>query len=159
MKKIYTLIVVLMLAFSITPVTGAQAQAAYYYPNELAYIDAQVNLMLPLLDQFEADYFAVNSRYYQALVSHSSPPEVPEIPDGIYGSPTDQPESLAYFWEFAALPDTLAWALRIDTYSAPDGNGYVLGVETVIDGNAWARSVNYGPDTSRSFDWYPVTEE
>jgi hypothetical protein len=157
MKKILILTtLVLMLAVGIVPVSAAQA---VYYPSELAYIDAQITVMQPLLDQFQTDYHAVNNRYYQALVSHSSPPNVPQIPDSIYSTPTDQPESLAYFWNYASLPDLLAWSLRIDTYSGPDGDGYVLNVETVINGETWTRSVNVGPDNWRAADWYQIVTE
>jgi hypothetical protein len=157
MKNTFVLLTVLvMLAVSIVPVSALQGT---YYPNELTYLDAQVDIMLPMLQDFQAAYYGVNGRYYQALVSHASPPEVPEVPDGIYASPTDQPESLAYFWTYASLPNTLAWSFRIDTYSAPAGDGYVLEVETVINGETWTRAINYGPDDWRGFDWYQVTQE
>jgi hypothetical protein len=157
MKKFATLTtLLLMLAVSILPATAAQAQTDQY-PAELAYYDAQIDLLIPHLDDFQYQYYITNGRYYQALESHSAAPDVPTVPDGIEQSPTDQPESLALFWEgYANLPDVLAWALRIDTYSGPDGEGYVLTVSTVINGEVWQRSINYGPDASRNAEWYPV---
>ncbi len=160
MKKFVTLLsLLLMLAVSVVPVTSAQAQTDQF-PAELEYYDAQIDLLIPRLDDFEYQYYIVNGRYYQALESHTTAPEVPTVPDGIESSPTDQPESLALFWDvFAELPDTLAWAFRIDTYSGPDGDGYVLTVSTVVNGETWQRSVNYGPDTWRNANWYKLTFE
>ena len=158
MKKLFHLFVLLALVASALVVSNARAAQTFVYPNELAYYDAQINVLLPRLEAFQAQYYAVNGRYYQALTSHTSAPDVPEVPDAINQSPTDQPEDLALFWDtFAELPDVLAWSFRIDTYSGPDGAGYVLTVETVVNGETWRRSVNYGPDTWRAAEWYLVT--
>lgn len=140
-----------------TNVTSAHATAQVAYPAELAYYDAQINVLLPRLDDFQYQYYVANGRYYQALASHTTAPDVPTIPDAIQSSPTDQEETLAYFWEvFAALPDQLAWSFSLDTYSGPDGEGYVLNVETSVDGVTWMRSINYGPDVSRNVEWFAV---
>lgn len=157
MKKLLYLIPVLLLAFTVTSnVHAAQVQ----YPAELEYYDAQINILLPRLESFQFQYYAVNGRFYQALESHITAPDVPTVPDGINSSPTDQPETLAYFWDvFAELPDVLAWSFRIDTYSGPDGDGYVLTVTTIVNGETWQRSVNYGPDTWRAADWYLLVLE
>lgn len=157
MKKKYvnlTLFFLALAAVVFTPLTAHAAQVDQY-PAELEYYDAQIDLMLPRLAQFQDQYHAVNGRYYQALESHTAAPEVPTVPDGIHNSPTDQPEDLALFWEtFAELPEVLAWSFRIDTYSGPDGDGYVLTVTTIVDGIEWQRAINHGPDTWRDADWY-----
>jgi hypothetical protein len=151
MKKLFVLsTVLLMLAVSIVPVSAKQPEQ---YPAELAYYDAQINVLLPRLESFQAQYHDVNGRYYQALASHTTAPDVPTVPDEITSSPTDQPETLAYFWQTAALPEELAWSIRIDNYSGPNGDGYVLNVETNINGDTWVRSINHGPDTWRNADW------
>lgn len=159
MRKILYLTSVLLLvfvAFNVSNVRAAQVE----YPAELQYYDAQIDVLLPRLENFQAQYYAVNGRFYQALESHTAAPDVPTLPDGITTSPTDQPEDLAYFWEvFAELPDVLAWSFRIDTYSGPDGDGYVLTVSTLVNGETWQRSVNYGPDTWRAVDWYVLVLE
>jgi hypothetical protein len=157
MKKMFLLSILLMLA--VTPLTAAQAQSVDYYPAELEYYDAQIAVFLPRLDDFQYQYHVTNGRYYQALTSHATAPDVPTVPDGIEASPTDQPETLAYLWGYAQLPEVLAWSYRIDTYSGPQGDGYVLTVETVVSGEKWKRSVNYGPDAWRGADWYLVTPE
>jgi hypothetical protein len=154
MKKLFVLTtLILMLMASIVPT--ASAAQVQQYPAELAYYDAQINLMLPRLDDFQYAYFVENGRYYQALTSHATAPDVPTVPDGITSSPTDQPEDLAYFWQdVAQLPEQLAWAFRIDTYSGPEGDGYVIIIDTIINGEDWTRSINYGPDAWRNADWY-----
>jgi len=156
MKQTTVLLLALVLALVGTGAVNAQAAA---YPAELEYYDAQIDLLLPRLESFQWQYHAINGRFFQALESHTSAPDVPTVPDGIQLSPTDQPEALAYFWQYAGLPLTLAWSYRIDTYSGPDGDGYVLSVQTLINGETWQRAVNYGPDTWRSADWYLVQPE
>ena len=160
MKKLFPLFVMLTVLSIVVPITGASAaQVEYSGPAELQYYDAQIDVLMPRLEAFQATYYAVNGRYYQALTSHATAPDVPAVPDAIDVSPTDQPETLALFWDdIAELPDTLAWSFRIDTYSAPSGDGYVLTVETVIDGETWTRSINPGPASEdwRAADWYQV---
>lgn len=155
-RMLYLIPLLLMLAVTVLPATAAQAQADQY-PAELAYYDAQIDLLIPRLDDFQYQYYVTNGRYYQALESHASAPDVPVVPDGIDQSPTDQLEALAYFWtNVAELPEVLAWAFKVDTYNGPDGEGYVLTVSTVVNGNVWQRSINYGPDVSRNAAWYLV---
>jgi hypothetical protein len=109
------------------------------------------------LDSFEREYFDMNRRYYQALTSHAKVPEVPTVPDKLSASPTDQVETLAYFWTAKAfLPETLTWAISIDTYDGPQGAGYVLNVETMLYKQTWRRSINFGPEDYRSSDWVQV---
>lgn len=157
MKKFYPLALFVLLSFAFTLAPTAHAAQVDQYPAELQYYDAQIDVMLPRLADFQAQYFAVNARYYQALESHTTAPDVPTVPDGINQAPTDQPEDLALFWQtFAELPEVLAWSFRIDTYSGPDGDGYVLTVSTVVDGITWQRAINHGPDTWRDADWYLV---
>lgn len=157
MKRILYLVPLLLMLLAVSsPVTSAQAQPVLY-PPELEYYDAQIAVLLPRLDDFQYQYHLANGRYYQALTSHATAPDVPEVPDGITSSPTDQDETLALFWSsFAELPEVLAWSFRIDTYSGPQGDGYVLTIETVINSETWTRSVNYGPDTWRTAEWYLV---
>jgi hypothetical protein len=154
MKKLSILTTLLfLLAVTVAPAAAAQQD----FPAALEYYDAQINVMLPRLANFQTQYHFVNGRYYQALTSHSTAPAVPTVPDEINASPTDQAEDLALFWEaFASLPAELAWGFRIDTYSGPDGDGYVLTVETMINDQVWMRSINYGPETYRTEDWYTV---
>jgi hypothetical protein len=155
MKKLFYLLPILLLALNLSaPATHALAAAQEYFPDELLYTDAQINIMLPRLEAFQDEYHKVNGRYYQALISNNTAPDVPVVPDGIKSSPTDQPETLAFFWDASSLPDTLAWSFSIDTYAGPDGEGYVLSVYTVVDSETWLRVINYGPDTYRTEEWH-----
>lgn len=159
MKKTFTLLFVIVLVAFALPQASAQA-VGNEYPPALVYYDAQIDVLWPRLQTFQDQYRTVNGIYYQSLESNSTVPEVPTLPDGLNDAPSDQPESLALFWQdFAELPSELAWAFRIDTYSGPDGDGYTLTATTVIDGQVWERSLNYGPDTWRDADWYLVVPE
>jgi len=152
MKTKILIFTLILLAFGASPVS-AEAPAS---PAALEYYDAQINVLLPRLEAYQADYYAANGFYYQALASNSTAPDVPIPPDGLSNAPSDQAENLAYFWNDAALPSELAWSFRIDTYSGPDGDGYVLVIATELDGGTWMRSINYGPDTWRASEWYQV---
>lgn len=131
----------------------APVQAQGEVPPSLAYIDAQVDVMLPYLTSFQSDYYQTYSRYFQALQSHSTIPSVPTAPDNLSGRPEDQEQDLAYFWSVANLPDEIAWSFRIDTYSGSEGDGYVLICVTKVDGVNWYRSINFGPEEWRAFGW------
>jgi hypothetical protein len=155
MKTKILFVVFLLAAFAAVP---AHAQVEYY-PDELAYYDAQIAVLLPHLETYQDAYYAANDQYYQALASHSVVPDVPVPPDGLSDAPTDQFVNLAYFWDAAALPDALAWSFRIDTYSGPDGDGYVLVVTTQLNGDVWTRALDYGPESWRGNDWYQIIPE
>lgn len=156
MKRLFVLTITLLLALSTVPVY-AQTKEPPATPEELKYYDAQIDVLLPKLVSFESEYKDINRRYYQALTSHDVVPEVPTIPDKLEASPTDQVETLAYFWtEKAFLPEQLAWAISIDTYDGPSGTGYVLNITTMLYKETWRKSINYGPEDYRTSDWYQV---
>lgn len=155
--KRYLSILIVALAL-VMPVPRAVAQDQT--PPQLEYIDAQINVLLPRLIDFQKQYRDLTKNYYQALSSTSSIPAVPVSPDGIKGSPTDQQADLAYFWDSeAALPDVLAWSFRIDTYDGPTGPGYVLTVDTQVDGLTYERAINFGPEGWREYWWQMVKPE
>ena len=157
MKKLLTLLFLFAFFVALMPQAAPVHAQGNEFPAELAYYDAQIDVMYPHLQEFQQQYHDANGIYYQALDSHYAVPDVPTLPDGLNDAPTDQPETLALFWEtYAALPPELSWSFRIDTYSGPDGDGYVLTISTYIYDMTWTRSINYGPETYRSYDWYPV---
>lgn len=160
MKKLFYILPFLLLSLLAVTAT-ASARQEIFFPAELTYVDAQIEVMLPYLSAFQTEYHTINGRYYQALTSNTTAPDVPVVPDGINASPTDQVESLAFFWDSAALPDTLAWSFRIDTYAGPDGEGYVLTVDTVVNDVTYERAINFGPvsEDYRAANWYPVVIE
>lgn len=155
MKKI-TLITIALALMLILTVSVAYAQEPN--PPQLDYIDAQLAVFLPRLETFQNDYYYNNGQYYQALQSHTAPP-AGVVPADVTSHPTDQDAILATLWDFAGLPDETNWSLQIDTYNGPSGPGYVLTVKTDVNGSIWIKSINYGPDTYRSADWYMFVTE
>lgn len=156
MKKIAVLFVLLAMLLTVSPV---YARADANAPETLAYYDAQIDVLTPYMELFQADYYTMYGHYFQALTSHSSIPSVPTPPDNLSGHPDDQEQDLAYFWNAVYLPDELAWSFTIDIYSGPNGDGYVLNVMTIIDGNVWMRAKNFGPDTWQEYNWVMAVEE
>lgn len=126
----------------------------------LTSVDAALGARLPGLMAAQAAYYAANGTYFQGLPTHSEIPadgaELP--PDRVDDHPTDQPVS----WSDAAteyslsVPETMGSVLRIDVYDGPGGAGWVTVVETMIDGQLWRRSINFGPEAWRSAAWSPV---
>lgn len=154
MKTKSLLIAMILLALTVSPVQAQQKS-----PPTLAYYDAQIRVLMPRLETFQADYHNATGKHYQALQSHTTPPSVPAEPDQLSGNPDDQADDLAYFWDnYAHLPPQIAWAFAINTYSGPAGDGYVLVVTADVDDALWTRAVNVGPEDWRTFDWTEVTE-
>ncbi len=151
MKRIVVLFTLLVLMLPISPV---HAQTRKQIPPTLEYYDAQIDVLLPHLADFQLSYHDAAGKYYQALQSHSQAPSVVTEPDQLSGKPTDQAEDLAYFWKDQAyLPAKLGWSFAINTYAGPDGDGYVLVVTGDIEGKIWSRSINVGPEEWRTSDW------
>jgi hypothetical protein len=146
----------LCLAMALATIFAAIApvKAKENTPKALEYIDAQVDVFEPMLEQYEADYFTANGGYFQALASHSSPPEEDMPPDGIYNHPTDQALALAELWTYAGLPNSVNWSFRVDVYNAPSGPGYVLVIGCKHGNDNWERSINHGPEDYRTTDWH-----
>lgn len=158
-KRIMPLLAVIGLLAAVANPLHASAQKVEL-PPEIKNIDAEIEAVLPKLDLLEVEYMAWNGKYYQALESHSATPDADVKADinRLTAKPTDQAESLAYFWADASkvLPTQMAWSFRIDTYDGPSGLGYVLTATTLIKGVAWERSLNRGGEKWRDADWYQV---
>ncbi len=151
MKRTTVLIMCILVTFAMVPAANAQ-----FSPPQLDYIDAQLDIFMPRLETFQADYLAGHGYYYQLLFSHDQAPDGYQPPDHIQPIPNDQAESLISIWEFADLPPSINWRWRIDVYDSDVGYGYVVTVETVVDGETWRREINYGPDDWRGNDWTVV---
>jgi hypothetical protein len=151
-QKLTTIIAILVLAFASVSMASAQGETL---PLQLDYVNAELDVFIPRLDSFQAEYYGFNGQYFQAVQSHSTIPAGVE-PADITSHPTDQEEVLATLWNYAGLPLETNWALQIDTYNGPDGPGYVLTVSTNVNEEIWIKSINFGPDTWRSTDWYKV---
>lgn len=160
MKKL--LLALLVVLLTVTPVSAAPAPdlpaQPVTVPDQLAYIDAQVEVFTTHLTQFQMSYYGSNGQYFQALESHSAPPELLEAPDGLLSHPTDQMTPLSVLWLSAGLPAELGWSFRVDTYNGPSGPGYVVVLKTVIEGDTYQREINYGPETYRTQAWFSFEE-
>jgi hypothetical protein len=153
MKRKLQYLVMVMMLISVL-VSPASASAQMSVPDQLQYLDAQVTVFSSHLVGFQAGYLAAHGQYFQALESHSYAPDTITPPDGLDTRPTYQNETLAVLWNAAALPWELGWSFSIDTYAGADGQGYVLNIQTVLDGKEYRKSINYGPENYRAADWY-----
>lgn len=153
MKKVFTtaLLVLLLLAVTMVPAFAAQD-----HPPQLNYVDAQLGIFLSRLDSFQAEYHTAHGRYFQALQSHSQVPDELTASDTLELSPSDQEADLATLWNYSAMPGKIDWAFRVDTYAAPDADGYVVTVLANVKGETWTRSVQTGPEAWRTSEWYLV---
>lgn len=153
-------IIIVIVAVVVPAVAAANVHDESAAPlPQLDYIDAQIDVFMPRLQQFQADYIAANGSYYQALESHSLAPVGSEAADNLDGHPTDQEASLAPLWDDTGLPYEINWSFSVGTYDGPGGSGYVLTVTAIIDGTAWVRSINMGAESHRNADWHMVTEK
>ena len=151
MKNVLLLAVLALLCI---PAPTVAAQSQLDVPTQLEYIDAQVDVFVPFLQSFQVNYYAQNGRYFQALTSHNTPPEGVAPPDDLNSAPTDETVALAALWAYAALPAATNFSFSVDTYDGPDGPGYVLNVETMINDEVWTRSINFGPEAWRGAEWF-----
>lgn len=112
-------------------------------------------------------YFATHGKYWQGLRTFLLT-QLPDNPaDGTTtvlevapvrdSHPTDQPET----WEGAGidLGASIPFALLMDTYGGPQGQGFVGTVWAMWDGNVYTRAQNRGPETWRTFDWRRLDRE
>lgn len=123
-------------------------------------IDGALTDHLAKLLAFEADYFNTHGRFFQALDSHTTPPDDGKLiaPDQLSAGPTDQVEKDDYLWQQLALDPALPYSSRVDVYQGPEGWGYVLTVSAVLDKQLWERAVNTGPEAWREQPWHAVVE-
>ena len=126
-------------------------------PNEiLEAIDARLEQALPLITSIQENYKAEHGVYAQGLFTHSSTPEENEevSPDSLSEKPTDQD---AAWLDLAPglLPESMLSRMKIDTYSGPDGHGYVVVLEKKIGSTVYVKKHNFGPQSRRSHGWQP----
>ena len=109
----------------------------------------------------EENYFGTHGEYWQGLWTHTvlpmhnpaGPPTAGDTePDSLSSKPERQTESWLEFWP-ALNGLSMASLIRIDVYSGPYGDGFVLVSVMGHDGNIYTRLVNEGPETWRDEDW------
>jgi hypothetical protein len=128
----------------------------------LAAIDQELVSLWPLVVAKQAQYYGNNGRFFQGLYTHTTTPTDGNQaePDRLWAHPTDQGESwLALNIERLGPLQYLPFALWMDAYKAPGGDGFVACVEVVIQGRLGRRCQNYGPETQRTHDWIEVLDQ
>lgn len=99
-------------------------------------------------------YRAKHGRYWQGLQTHSKAPGATSTsPDLWFNVPTDQ---RGYGWgkmiSFANMP----YSMRVDVYSGPDGDGWVLCAQVTEGGQTLERCQGDGAE-NRDRGWQVVT--
>lgn len=127
-------------------------------PNTLVAIVEPLKLQAEGIAAFEESFFAANGYQMQMLPSHISVPVVDQetAPDNLSAAVTDFPVPGAVLWDGANLPNVTDYSVRVDVYDGPDGKGFVVVYETVLDGVVYQMVENYGPETWRGHGWLEV---
>jgi hypothetical protein len=115
----------------------------------IADIEAVLSVLWPGVVAQQNGYYASALCYYQMLWTHKSVPAIASRPDNLDARPTDQPAA-----PMQGLPQNMRSRMRIDTYGKPDG--WVMTLETVIDGVTWTKCMDCGVDASRTKSWLVV---
>jgi hypothetical protein len=137
--------------------TAAQASAATL--NQLRIrVDAWIDARIPVVSAKQEAFKSRTGRYWQGLATSATPPahvdarDEDKLPDALDSTPTDQQES----WR-AAFPalDAVQFPCQLtcDVYSGPLGDGYVITIRVLHNGNTYSRAINFGPETSREYAW------
>jgi hypothetical protein len=123
-------------------------------------VDAWLADKWPTIVARQQNFFANRGHYWQGLRTHTFTPahdsgadDGDTVADRLNASPDDQQYStwLNAFpeWDGVPIPATV-W---IDTYSGPQGQGWVASVEVTYNGNTYRRSQNVGPESFRTQAW------
>jgi hypothetical protein len=136
---------------TITPVAGAGK--ALTLAEIRTAVDAKLAELWPVVQTKQAAYLASRGRYWQGIrtIAGNPPEDAAEVAVNLAAKPSYQAESWADF--AIGLPATLGFSLRIDTYSGPQGKGYVGTVEAMKNGVIYDRAANVGPETWRAHPW------
>ena len=126
-------------------------------------IDVKLDSVIANIIAFQAGEASKSGKFYQVLWTHSQAPAdgALVLPDLLYSFPTDQiGKSAQAQWDAAKLPASFDARIRVDVYDGPQGKGFVVVVQSQLNGATWQRSINYGPETYRDQGWMelkPVT--
>ena len=105
-----------------------------------------------------------DGKYWQGLRTHTFELEYTDSVDA--GAPADNladsPSDVAESWldrypELASV--NIPAVFIMDVYDGPSGKGFVLTVGAKWNGNKYARSQNYGPETWRTVGWHQVVDD
>lgn len=119
----------------------------------LAMVDDYVSSIWPGLVQAQSDYYSLSGKYFQGLPTHTTIPGDggTAYPDLWYGHPIDQ----QYTWQdLNGIPlEAHPCSFQIDTYSGPEGSGWVLTASVSVGGSIYSRAWAYGPEALYNSDW------
>ena len=124
-------------------------------------IDVKLGNVIADIVAFQAAEAGKSGEFYQTLWTHSEPPAdgALVVPDRLYSFPSDQiGKSAQAQWDAVKLPAALEARYRVDVYDGPKGKGFVVILQSQLDGATWQKSLNYGPETYRDQEWIEMTE-
>lgn len=121
-------------------------------PLVLAPIESEFLTLWPEIVLSQIDFYYTSGGTFQGLLTHSTIPTGgnPTAPDMVFSHPVDQP---AAWIDFVDLPDQMSYALRLDTYEAGDGRGFIARLFVNIEGQVWTRAIDYG-NQNRDEAWH-----
>ena len=99
-------------------------------------------------------YHATHGRYWQGRRTHTLDPAdgTEVLPDIGTACPPDS-EPYPASWRSQTYP----MSLQLDVYDGPQGKGYLALVQVTINGPAWRRIAQVGPETQRVRPWHQLT--
>lgn len=115
-----------------------------------------VAVVVAALDSGQAAVKSRRGKFGQVLFTHAEPPGEGSkgTPDAIDAKPPHDADALPELK--GELAEVDAFRLAIDEYVGPRGDGYVVRVESMVDGKRFARSIVHGADTHLGKDWHEV---
>jgi len=114
-------------------------------------IDLWLASLLALIDERQTQYYKVHGRYWQGLWTHAEAPSGEAAADRMASKPLDQTERWSDFAPEAGGP--VRARLRVDVYSGPQGDGYLLWVQTVVNERIFERVMITGAESYRERGW------
>jgi len=144
----------IILAVSLSVIFSLTVQAQQ--PEQLTVVDTAMNDHWQDIATWQRSYRDSRLTYYQMLWSHTAAPISATAPDNLNSHPENASNFNYSFWG-DTQPATTTYRLKMDTYIAPTGQGFVVTYQTSDGERIWQKSVNYGPETNRTQDWFVVT--
>ena len=115
-------------------------------------IEDQIAALITDLAVVQPAYFSLYGRYWQGKRTHITPPaDGTKTRADLDTTPTDQSET----WKHMGinLPTDTEASYSVSVYHTRAGHGYIIHADVLISGIHHRKSVNVGPDTSRTHTW------
>lgn len=116
--------------------------------------DAILDALDAALGPLEETYRSTRDGYWQGLATHE---QVPEDGGEFEPDATRVPVGEETTWALLGvpLPAAMPLSVRVDVYSGPAGEGWILVGEVGVNSQIWRRCVGHGPEL-RTADWQIV---